>query len=129
MPGATLGRNERLVSREMIGHVARTGRAVNVHPFRLIGMITPLDTPAPAQVAFAVPKRHLKRAHDRNRMKRLMREVYRRGKAPWHEAMRTTGGQCAWLLVFQAHAPVQEHEVRNKVHAAFDRWIKEHLHP
>ena len=33
------------------------------------------------------------------------------------------------MLVFQAHAPVQEHEVRNKVHAAFDRWIKEHLHP
>lgn len=129
MPRATLGRNERLVSRELIGQVARTGLAVNVAPFRLLGMIAPLDSPFPAQVAFSVPKRHLRRAHDRNRMKRLMREVYRQSKHPWYEALQAGGRQCAWLVVFQSGRVVGIEEVRNKVPAAFNRWIQVHLKP
>lgn len=39
-----------------------------------------VDFPTNTQVAFAVPKRNFKRAVDRNRIKRMMREVYRNNK-------------------------------------------------
>ncbi len=49
---------------------------------------------APAfRVAFAVPKRRFKRAVDRNRIKRQLREAWRHGKAGYaaHMAERLTG--------------------------------------
>jgi ribonuclease P protein component len=127
MRNATLGRHERLTGHEAISVLAKKGAAVNVAPFRLVGMITPLDTPAAAQVAFAIPKRHVKRAHDRNRIRRLMREAYRHEKHARHDLLRAAGKQCAWLFIYQAPRPVDLSETRHKISAALDRWLQQHL--
>ena len=107
--------------------MATTGKVVKIHPFRLVGLLMPLDTVAPAQVAFAIPKRHVKLATDRNRMRRLIREAYRLHKHTWYAQLQEQDVQCAWLLIFQGSAPLQWPETKEKITRLFERWTQEHV--
>lgn len=131
MTAATMERNtfrkhEHLCGKLRISEVATTGRVVHVPPFRLVGKRMPLPTKAPAQIAFAVPRRHLRHAVDRNRMKRLMREAYRQLKPALYQRLATGGEQVAWLLVFQGRGPIPLAETSLKISKALDRWLIEH---
>lgn len=123
----TFRKYERLTGRDRLKLVATTGKVVKAHPFRLVGLLIPLDTIAPAQVAFAIPKRHVKLAVDRNRVRRLMREAYRLNKHRWYERLIMAEVQCAWLLIFQGNGPVSWQESTGKITGLFDRWTQEHV--
>ncbi|WKZ65310.1 MAG: ribonuclease P protein component [Flavobacteriales bacterium] len=125
-PRNTFRKSERLCGRLRLKEVATTGRAVNEPPFRLVGKMMQLPTDAPAQVAFAVPSRSMRRAVQRNRMKRLMREAYRTGKHDLHERLRAEGRQCAWLFIFQGREPVSQEETRQRITRALSRWMEQH---
>ena len=127
VPRSTFRKHERLTGPKVFAELMKTGKAVNNAPFRLIGRVMPLNTPAPAQIAFAVPKRHLPRAVDRNRVRRLMREAYRLDKPALFEQITARGVQIAWLLVFQSGTPVTFAETREKIDRLFARWLLEHL--
>ncbi len=75
-----LGKQARLKSRKVIDQLFKSSRSFTVPPFRVIFQCAKLpDTPAAIrlQCGFSVSKRHFKKAVDRNRIKRLMREAYR----------------------------------------------------
>lgn len=123
----TFPKSERLCGTLRIQEVATTGRSVNEPPIRVTGKLMALPSPAPAQAAFAVPKRNLKRAVDRNRMKRLMREAYRQQKHTHHERLRAAGLQCAWLFTFQGKGRIPYAEVRARLTRALERWMEQHV--
>ena len=87
----TFRKHERLTGRDRVKLVATTGKTVKLFPFRLSGLVMPLETSAAAQVAFAVPKRHVKLAVDRNRVRRHMREAYRLHKHRWYGPLAEAG--------------------------------------
>ncbi len=99
---------------------------MNEAPFRLLGMITPLDTTSPAQVGFAVPKRHMPHAVDRNLMRRRMREAYRRNKHRYYARLQAKDMQCAWLFVSGSRVDLPFAEVERKMISALERWFKAH---
>lgn len=72
---------ERLKSKKQIEHLFESGQSVVQYPLK--AWFLPVDADAGTKVAFAVPKKSFKRAVDRNRIKRQMREAYRLNKANW----------------------------------------------
>ena len=126
-PRATFPKGERLAGKTTIQELIQTGHAVNEAPFRLVGKLMDTRTRATARIAFAVPKRNMPHAVDRNRQKRLMREAFRLNKQPWIERLRERGVRCAWLLIFQGKAPITQAETSRTTIRLIDRWLKEHL--
>jgi ribonuclease P protein component len=128
-PRATFRKHERLCARAVIKELMASGRAVNEAPLRLIGKVMPLEPASPAQIAFAIPKRHVPRAVDRNRMRRRLREAYRLHKARWYEVLEKAGVQCAWIVVYQGRQVVPFAVVEQRITRAIDRWLLEHVPP
>src|SRR4051812_32054588 len=91
-------KQEHLCTRKLIEKVVKEGKNVGAYPFRLKWVKAELNTKYPAQIALSVSKRNFKRSVDRNRIKRLMREVDRKNKAGFYETLLQKELQCALLL-------------------------------
>lgn len=73
-------KEERLCSKKLIEQLFREGSSFNLYPLRFIYI---KQSPAAAivpQILVSVSKRNFKKAVDRNRLKRQIREAYRQNK-------------------------------------------------
>ena len=93
-------RTERLKSTKIIERLFLEGRKVKAFPMVVRYMDTPLPEAVPCQAMVSVSKRAFKRAVDRNRIKRLMREAWRLQKKPLLEAWSTDETQKALVFIF-----------------------------
>lgn len=65
------------------------GKSLTSYPVKMVCMETLTELQYPAQAMFVAPKRSFKRAHDRNKLKRRMRESYRLAKGSFYEGLRS----------------------------------------
>jgi ribonuclease P protein component, eubacterial len=73
-------KEERLCSEIQIAELFQNGDSFMSYPMRIVWQAyKPVDNPT-VQVVMSVPKKKLKHAVDRNRVKRLLREAYRLNK-------------------------------------------------
>lgn len=77
----TFSKEIKLKSRKQIGLLHVDGKSVFSFPFAMKFSLKNDDGKGPLQIMVTAPKRNFKRAHDRNRIKRLMREAIRLNKA------------------------------------------------
>ena len=74
-------KEERLCSKKLIEQLFREGSSFNLYPLRFIFIKQSPSAPAVPQVLISVSKRSFKKAVDRNRLKRQIREAYRLHKS------------------------------------------------
>ena len=76
---ASFGKLEKLKSRKLVEELFARGNSQNVFPIRISFKFSILaeNEKALMQAGFSVSKRNFKKAVDRNRIKRLLREAYR----------------------------------------------------
>lgn len=83
-----LAKTERICSKKLLETLFNSGagKSLSAFPLRLVYMLIERDTsvglmpPVQAQMMVSVPKRYFKRAVKRNRVKRQVREAYRKNK-------------------------------------------------
>ncbi len=98
-----LGKQARLKSRKVIDQLFKDGKSFTVFPFRIIYQFTKLPVTPDAfqlQAGFSVSKRHFKKAVDRNRIKRLMREAYRLQKNELELMIKSNPVQLVFFMIY-----------------------------
>jgi ribonuclease P protein component len=118
---ATFKKSERLTSRKLIEKLVEEGNSFSQYPFRLSWMNANLNE-VPVQVLMVVSKRNFKRAVDRNRIKRLMREVYRKNKSNFHKALTNKNMKCALMLMYTGKMVPDYAEVEKKLNLTLQRF-------
>jgi len=93
-------KSERLKSRKTISRLFnREGNSFAKYPLRLVFMEIE-ESEVPIQFTVSVSKKKFKRAVDRNRVKRQIREAYRLNKAPLFEKLEKSEKKYAWMVIF-----------------------------
>jgi len=95
----TLPKSERLHLKRDIDRLFAVGQSFVAYPLRVLWGEA-ADVSAPTAILAAVPKKRIRRAHERNRMKRLIRETYRLNKGMLPKAL-----QIAFMYVANETLP------------------------
>lgn len=94
----TLSKRERLKSTALIDLAFEKGVKIKAFPLMARAIEAPLPHDVPFQAAFSVGKKRFRRAVDRNRIKRLLREAWRHEKTGL--AKNWKAGSPQWAVVF-----------------------------
>lgn len=97
----TFNSSEKLKSAKLIEQLFNKGKSVSNNGFTLVYLATDIASLYPARAGFSVPKKDVKRAVDRNRIKRLMREVYRKHKYLLYEKLVAAQKQLAIMWMYK----------------------------
>jgi len=95
----TLGKNERLKHRKIIDQVFNEGKSITLFPLKIHYMFCQTLT-EPLQAGFTVSSRQFKKAVDRNRIRRLLREAYRLQKVSLQETLQKNQQQLALFVIY-----------------------------
>jgi ribonuclease P protein component len=71
--------------------------------------------PRPAKCLLSVSAKHFKRAVDRNRLKRQMKESYRKNKSPFYSFLENKGKICLLAFIYAAKEKLPYHELAEKI--------------
>jgi ribonuclease P protein component len=96
----TLGKVYKLCSQKIIGSIYEDKKVVKQFPMLIHYKICELPEAVPFQLVFSAPKRTFRKAHDRNRIKRLMRETVRKNKLILESFLKEKNIQIALFLVY-----------------------------
>src|SRR5690606_26942375 len=88
---------EKLKGQKLIEKLFSEGQSVAAYPLRLVYLKTNFDDPVKIKTGVSVSKRNFKKAVDRNRIKRLMREAYRLNKS---EYFNNIPDQYAFMILY-----------------------------
>ena len=121
----TFTKAERLCSKILIDKLVQTGKSFNSFPFRVVWLeIT--ENIAPVQVVISVPKRIFKTAVDRNRLKRLIREAYRRNKELLYDQLNDK--KILLMLIYTSKTKIEYHDMEEKLAETLERLFKNISH-
>lgn len=123
---ASFRKAERLCSRKEISELFTSGNGFNVRPFRVVWLRASEDAPSHLRVVMSVPKRKLRKAVDRNLIKRRMREAYRKHKAELITLLESRDRNVNLMLVYQSAELMKYREIEEKIVLILQRLKAEH---
>ncbi|MCL5127199.1 MULTISPECIES: ribonuclease P protein component [unclassified Algibacter] len=115
----TYPQQEKLKSRKLIEKLFTEGKSVSAYPLRMVYLSTSFDDGVLAKTGVSVSKRNFKKAPDRNRIKRLLREAYRLNKA---EYFNNLTAQHAFMILYIGKEKPEFLQVETKMKQLFEKF-------
>ncbi len=116
-------KEERLCSIKLIEELYSQGSSFVLYPFRFVFKEIPSQTP-PIQIVISVPKRKFKKAVDRNKIKRQVREVYRHSKEDsLYPSLIEKGKSLHLLLIYTGNEIITTSSIRKKLNLGLERLL------
>ena len=119
----TFKKEEKLKSRKAIEQLFRDGKSFSNFPFRVLFSFKDAAV-NPLQTGFAVSSKHFKKAVDRNRIKRLMREAYRLQKNDLQNQLIQQQKQLAVFVIYVGNELPEYAFIFDKTTHILNRLIK-----
>ena len=116
----TLGKDEKLKSKTVIEQLFTEGSRVKSFPLQLIYLKKEHSSEFPIKVAFTVPKRSVKLAVNRNRIKRIMREVYRKNKQIFSKNL---NDQYIFMFIYMAQEEINYADLELSIKKVCDKFL------
>ena len=118
-------RKERLKNKSVIDNLFSKGQSYSLYPIRVVYTINPEPkTDARIQFALSVSKRNFKKAVNRNRIRRLVREAYRLEKETILKTLPENSPQIALMILFTGREIPTFEEVRKSMRKVGSKgWI------
>jgi ribonuclease P protein component len=116
-------KEERLCSIKLIEELYSQGSSFVLYPFRYVYKeIAPQDPPI--QLVISVPKRKFKKAVDRNKIKRQVREVYRHSKADFvYPNLQEKNKSIHLLIIYTGNEIITTATIRKKLNLGLERLL------
>jgi ribonuclease P protein component len=121
----TFGKEYKLCSKKTIEFLFEKKKTVKQFPFIATYGEIELPTKKSFQVVISAPKRIFRKAHDRNRIKRLMREVFRKKKLILEDFLLAEKRQIALFLVYTNKEEMKYTVLENKIELLFTKLVSE----
>jgi ribonuclease P protein component len=118
-------KDERLSRKKSIDRLFKEGGSFFIHPFKVYWLNTPVESPYPAQVMIIVGKRAFKRAVDRNRIRRQVREIYRQNKPELYQFLEKRNQQCLLAFIYSTGNYPEFSEMDKKIKSVLRRLMND----
>ena len=115
------GKEYKLCSQKLIGSIFETKQGVKSYPFILHYKEMELPVHSPFQFVFSVPKRNFKKAHDRNKIKRQMKEIIRKNKSELETLLIKQQQQYGLFIIFSAREALEFSLMSKKMTQLLDK--------
>ena len=111
-----LTKEERLSKKKLIDELFANGSSFYFSPFKVISHPKNSETGLPpARILISVPSKNFKRAVDRNRIKRLIREAYRLNKNILYDALNQKHQQLIFAIIYTSKTIESFSFIREKI--------------
>jgi len=114
----SFNKSEKLKSKILIDKLFKEGKSVSAFPLRLVYMPIDQNNKTLSKAGVSVSKRNFKRAVDRNRIKRLIREAYRLRKPEYLSNILTPH---AFMILYIGKEMPTLQELEKKMTVLFDK--------
>ena len=121
----TFKKEERLSEKKIIEKLFERGCDFYVSPFKVLWVHADFESKYPAKVMMAVSDRNFRKAVDRNRIKRLMREAYRKNKHILYEALQNSSEKYAFMLLYTGKIIIPFRNMESKIILILQRLVRE----
>lgn len=119
------GKAYKLCSKKAIDALFKKRKGVKQFPFIFTYDFMELPTDKCFQVVLSVPKRIVRKAHDRNRIKRVIREVFRKNKLILEDFLATSEQQVALFVTITQVDQTSYAFLEQKMKAGLHKLVEE----
>jgi ribonuclease P protein component len=116
----SFGKEYKLCSKILIDKLFQEGKRLRFDPFSLVYLIGNHEFNTPFQVLISVPKKQVKRAHERNYVKRRIREILRKNKL-FLDLQQAGNNKILLAVVYNFNQQLTFAEMEQKLVAALEK--------
>jgi ribonuclease P protein component len=109
----------KLKSKKLIEQLFVEGQSVSAYPLRLVYIQSSFNDDTAVKTGFSVSKRNFKKAVDRNRIKRLLRESYRLHKTTYFNNITT---QYAFMILYIGNDKPTLNQIETRMNLLFKKF-------